>query len=90
MKIDYEKLKNGLEQLNGNDYIEAEHEAKHKGDTSIEPTFSKTFQAVVAAKALGVEYEAITKLKFREFTTVTLAVFVFLGGSMAEAEKALP
>ena len=63
MKVDIEKLKQGLEQLTGVEHMAAEKEARRRGANVIEINFSKCFQAVVAAKALGVSYEEIANLK---------------------------
>lgn len=81
MKVDIEKLKQGLEQLTGVEHMAAEKEARRRGANVIEINFSKCFQAVVAAKALGVSYEEIANLKVKDFVLVTITVFAFLESS---------
>lgn len=84
MKIDIEKLKQGLEQLTGIEYMAAEKEARRRGDAIGEITFSKCFQTILAAKALGFSYHEISSLKAKEFAYVTLTVFNFLASSEEE------
>lgn len=90
MKIDVEKLKRGLEQVNGVEYMAAEQEARRRGDVSVEITFSKRFQAILAAKALNVPYEEIANLKIGDFALATMTVFNFLASSEEMAEEASP
>lgn len=80
--IDYDKLKSGLNNLTGRDFEEAERAARALGDTSPEITFSKRFQCILAAKALGMIPDDIQDLKIADYTAVTLTVFNFLAGSM--------
>lgn len=84
MEIDYKKLEEGLKNLTGLDFEDLEKQARMMGDTSPEITLSKKFQALAAAKALGVKYEDVQELKLKEYITVTLTVFNFFFGDMAE------
>ena len=76
--IDTKDLTQGLSQLNGYDYEDAERQLRLLGDNSPEPTFSKRFQAILAAKALHIVPDEIRALPMREYASVTLQVFDFL------------
>lgn len=78
MTVDFDKLKAGLAQLTGRDYVEAERMARRLGDTSYEIVTSKSFQAVLASKALGVEYKEIEALSLADFAMATMVVVAFL------------
>lgn len=84
MEIDYKKLEEGLKNLTGLDFEDLEKQVRMMGDTSPEITLSKKFQALTAAKALGVKYEDVQELKLKEYITITLTVFNFFFGDMAE------
>lgn len=84
MEIDYKKLEEGLKNLTGLDFEDLEKQARMMGDTSPEITLSKKLQALMAAKALGVKYEEIQELPMKQYITVTLTVFNFFFGDMAE------
>ena len=62
MDIDLTKLNAGLEDLTGKDLEKLEKIARSLGETMPEITLSKKYQALVAAKALGVKYDDITDL----------------------------
>ncbi|KUO72713.1 MAG: hypothetical protein APF81_08540 [Desulfosporosinus sp. BRH_c37] len=81
--VEYKKLVLDLEELSGQDLINATKEAKALGDKSAVAEFSKTYQAVVAAKAAKVPVDLILLLKAKDFTQVTLHTQNFLldGGS---------
>lgn len=90
MAIDYEKLDAGLKNLRGLDFETAERQERTAGNNYPDVTFSKSFQARLAATALGVPVADIKELPLREFSQATSAVFNFLfsnSGEETPAEK---
>lgn len=90
MKIDYEKLKNGLEQLTGNDYEQAEREARLAGDITYEINISKCFLAALTAKALGESVDFMRKLPVREYNkAVTVTAGFLLSSDLSENAESI-
>ena len=89
MKVDIEKLKQGLEQLTGKDYMEAARYADNTTPSAgaVMPVFNQDFQARIAAKALGVSYEEVMNLQIGEFAAALGTVFVFLASSASRSVK---
>ena len=85
MKIDYEKLKAGLESLTGHDFERAERAEQSSGNNAPMLTLSKGFQARLAAEALKVPAPEIKGLPIREYNRVTNEVFSFLYGQSVES-----
>ncbi|MDD3534240.1 MAG: hypothetical protein PHR27_09485 [Candidatus Cloacimonetes bacterium] len=77
-KIDISKLEEGLEQLTGFDFKAAEKTARSNGENIPEIALSKSFQALLAAKALGVGVLAIEDMPIADFAKATTKVFNFL------------
>lgn len=75
---DAKKLQNGLEQLTGAEFAVAEREARERGEQAMDIVISRTFHAVLAAKALKVPVEDIIELPIREYTVITGDVGSFL------------
>lgn len=75
---DAKKLRDGLGKLTGADFAKAEKEARERGEQAVDIVISRTFHAVVAAKALGVVPEDIIELPIREYTVITGDVGSFL------------
>ena len=75
---EYKELKLDLESLNGEDIIAASNESKLMGDTYPVSEMSKTYLAVLAAKAAKVPTELILQLSAKDFTLVTMVVQDFL------------
>ena len=73
-----ESLTAGLEKLTGVDFERAENEERRRGNTSVELTLSKAFQAELAAIALDVPPPQIRALSVKEYLAVTAIVFGFL------------
>ena len=89
MKIDYEKLKAGLESLTGHDFEAAERAEQTSGNNAPMLTLTKGFQARLAASALNVPTPEIKGLPIREYNKVTNEVFGFLyGQSVGNDESA--
>ena len=86
--VDKKKMRAGLEGLTGYDFEEAEKAARMGGDMTPDVSFSKDFQARIAAKAAGVSVDEIKKLNIKEFTEITSTVNNFLFESLAETVKA--
>lgn len=76
--IDLEKLEKGLNELRGLDVIETEREERLAGNTTIELSTSKSFQARLAARALGVNVHDLFELPANEFHLVCVRCFAFL------------
>lgn len=83
MDIDLTKLNAGLEDLTGKDLEKLEKIARSLGETMPEITLSKKYQALVAAKALGVKYDDITDLPAKKYLLATMTVFNFFYEDMA-------
>lgn len=71
-------LDSALETLTGQHLIDATTEARALGDKSPLVETSKIYQAVVAAKALGIASDAIINLPAKDFARITMAVASFL------------
>ena len=84
MEFSMEKLNAGLENLTGRDLERLEKIARTMGETMPEITLSKKYQALVAAKALGVKYDDVLELPAKKYLNVTLAVFNFFYEDMAQ------
>ena len=84
MEINMEKLNAGLESLTGKDLENLEKIARTMGDTMPEITLSKKYQALVAAKALGVKYDDVTDLPAKKYLNLTMTVFNFFYEDMAQ------
>ena len=78
MKVDYDKLDEGLKNLRGLDFEAVEQRMYRADKIYANITFSKEFQARLAAAALSVPYEDITELPLKEYTAVTQRGFAFL------------
>lgn len=85
-KLEMEKLINGLENLTGQDYINAERMAKRHGEKSPLLQFTGSFHAALAAKALGITYVEVCDLPVREYALVTTMVTNFLFGDLAQTD----
>ncbi len=83
-KIDLSKLEDGLKVLRGKDYEAAERMARMQGDATPVIQYSSTFQAALAAIALGVTTTEIKDLPIKEFTKVIGQVNYFLLGDSVE------
>ena len=86
MDIDLTKLNAGLEDLTGKDLEKLETIARSLGETMPEITLSKKYQALVAAKALGVKYDDITDLPAKKYLLATMTVFNFFYEDMAPVQ----
>mgnify|MGYP006916029988 CR=1 FL=1 len=86
MTIDFEKMKENLDTLNGYDFEEAEKAERRAGNLAVEIGTSKSFQARLAARALGVPYPEIQALNLKEYNKVTVVVFNFLYSSLDVTE----
>ena len=83
--IDTTNLTEKLESLRGLDFEAAETQERAAGNSAIEMSFSKSFQARLAAKALGVNIHDIKALPMKEYFKITNAVSRFLyNGSESE------
>ncbi|WP_025847601.1 hypothetical protein [Paenibacillus ehimensis] len=76
----FEKIVLNLESLSGTDIIEAEKEARMRGDTSPNPLFSSEGLCIVAAKASEHIADDIANLAAPDFVLITNTVSNFLYG----------
>lgn len=81
-KIDVTKLNGGLLGLRGKDFSQAEREARRMGETMPMIQFSGTFQAILAAKAMGVSPTDIDDLPIGEYVSIITKVSNFLFSDM--------
>lgn len=90
MNIDLKKLNSGLNKMTGYDYEKAEEEARMLGTQIIDVSLSKTFHAVLAARALKIPVDEVLSLPIREYQHVTNAVGNFLFGGADPENPASP
>ena len=76
--IDMEKLSAGLEKLRGYDLEEAEAAERAAGNNFPELSFTKSFQARLAAKALDMNPFDLKELSLKEYDSACRLVFGFL------------
>ena len=88
-KIDTTNLTEKLATLRGLDFEQAEAEERGAGNAAIEMTFSKSFQARLAAKALGVNVNDIKALPLAKYYSITAEVSRFLFSSSVSVEMDL-
>ena len=81
--VDINELKNKLENLKGTDFELVESEERSAGNNSVDVTLSKSFQARLAARALGVTPHEIKNLPLKQYSKVVLTVMSFLFSDMA-------
>ena len=82
--IDMEKLSAGLEKLRGLDLEEAEAAERAAGNNFPELSFSKSFQARLAAKALDMNPFDLKELSLKEYDSACRKIFNFLFGAENE------
>ncbi len=87
-KVDISRLKEKLESLTGYDLEAAELEERAAGNMTPEISFSKRYQARLAARAMGCALTDIQAMKAGEYVAVTLQVNNFLFGSLAGTAEA--
>lgn len=78
--IDLEKLDAGLNKLRGYDMEEAESAERAAGNTFVNLSLTKSFQARLAAKALQMNPHDLKELPLKEYNDVCNRVFLFLFG----------
>ena len=76
--MDLEKLEAGLNALTGYDLLAVEQEERLAGNTTLELSTSKSFQARLAARALKENVNDLKALNIKEFNQCCLRVFSFL------------
>lgn len=81
------RLDHALNNLTGYDMEAAENEERAGGNMIPDITFSKGFQARLAARALSVPLDKIKGLKVNMYATITAQVSNFLFGNLAEMAK---
>lgn len=86
MAVDISELTKKLDDLNGLDFEECEHDERTAGNTSVDVTFSKSFQARLAARALGVNPHDIKELPLKQYSRVTTQVMTFLFSDLGKEE----
>ena len=86
---DKKKLEDGLLQMSGKDFAEAEKEARIDGDRSIDIMTSRTFYAAIAARAFKVRLGDIKEVSLKEYAVITGDVGSFLLEQETE-KKELP
>nr|DAP60298.1 MAG TPA: hypothetical protein [Caudoviricetes sp.] len=83
-RYDREKLIEGLNNLTGFDFTKAELRVRREGDVMPDVTFSKRFQAEIAAIALKESAKVLMTMPISEFTEMCAEVGVFLLRGSAE------
>lgn len=88
MAIDVKKLDEGLNGLRGLDFEQCEAQERSAGNNYPEMSFSKGFQARLAARALGVPPADVRELPLREYNKICQTVFNFLFSTSDEETPA--
>lgn len=78
--VDFEKLDAGLNKLRGYDLEEAEAAERAAGNNYVNLSFSKSFQARLAAKALEMNVHDLRELPLKEYDAACQRVFLFFFG----------
>ncbi len=78
--VEYGNLLFNLDELTGNDLLEAEKEYAAEGGTAPVAELNKGYLSIVAAKAAKVPVELIRALPAKDFSQVTIMVQNFLFG----------
>lgn len=86
--MDISKLEEKLGELRGLDFERAEMEERAAGNNFPDVTFSKSFQARLAALALGVPAPDIKELPLNQYSRVCSTVFNFLFAPSGDATPA--
>lgn len=79
--MDIEKLEENLAKLRGLDFEAAEAQERAAGNNAAEMSLSKSFQARLAAMAMGVPAADVKELPLKEYNRVCITVFNFLFGT---------
>lgn len=88
MSIDIEKLNAGLQKLTGLDFEEAESAERAAGNNFPLISFSSSFQARLAAKALEINVHDLKEMPLRDYDAATRATFNFLFNVDSASETA--
>ena len=83
-RYDHEKLIEGLNSLTGFDFTKAELRVRREGDATPDVTFSKRFQAELAAIALKESAKVLMTMPISDFAEMCAEVGVFLLRGSAE------
>ena len=83
--MDTSKLTEGLNKLTGLDFEQCEAQERAAGNTQPLITMTTSFQARLAAKALGVPVADVRELPLKEYNRVCQTTFNFLFSSDATA-----
>ena len=78
MTVDIKKLEEGLGKLSGLDFETAERQERAEGNNYPDVSFTKSFQAKLAAIALGVPFADIKELPLKKYAQVVQTVMNFL------------
>ena len=76
--VDIKNLAGKLDELTGNDFEAVEREERSAGNNAIDVSLSKSFQARLAARALGVNPHEIKDLPLKKYSKVIVTVVSFL------------
>ena len=76
--IDIDKLNEGLNNLRGYEFELAETQERAIGNNYVDLSFTKSFQARLAAMALKVPVDEIKALPLRDYSKTCSTVFTFL------------
>ena len=89
-RYDREKLIEGLNNLTGFDFTKAELRVRREGDATPDVTFSKRFQAELAAIALKESAKVLMTMPIADFAEMCAEEGVFLLRGAAEKMGLLP
>lgn len=86
--VDTSKLNEKLNALTGLDFELVESQERANGNTYLDVTFTKSFQARLAAQALGVPVADIKELPMKQYIMVCGQVLNFLAAPLDNATPA--
>lgn len=78
IEINYNELEDKLKALTGNDFESCEKIERATGNSAVEISLSKAFQARLGAQALGLNVHDIKALPLNEYQKFTSRVMTFL------------
>ena len=83
--IDIKEFREKLLNLSGLDFEECEKQERETGNYNADVTYSKSFQARLAAKALNMNPHDLKGLKLAEYVPIITVTSNFLLGTLGEA-----
>ena len=87
--MDIGNLETKLDALTGRDYEECENEERKSGNNAVDVTLTKSFQARLAARAMGINPHEVKDLPLKQYSKVIMTVMRFLFADLETEETPL-